>query len=45
MATRRGLAPEVPSGACFGANAVPCGNGVVRVGDIVRVLRWADGDV
>jgi uncharacterized protein YcbX len=45
MATRRGLAPEVPGGACFGAHAVPCGNGVVRVGDVVRVLRWTDGDV
>jgi uncharacterized protein YcbX len=40
--TRRGLAPEVPGGACFGVNAVPRKEGVVRVGDVVTVMSWAE---
>ena len=40
MKFRTGVAPEDANKPCFGANGVPGGNGVIRVGDRVSVHEW-----
>ncbi|KAI0814790.1 MOSC N-terminal beta barrel domain-containing protein [Irpex lacteus] len=40
MKIRSGVDANNMNKACFGCNGVPSGNGVVRVGDIVRVKEW-----
>ncbi|KAH9854380.1 hypothetical protein C2E23DRAFT_818523 [Lenzites betulinus] len=35
--------PERMSKPCFGCNAIVGGEGVVRIGDRIEVLEWADG--
>ena len=42
MQFRTGLDPARLGDACFGCNAVPANEGIIRVGDIVEVLEWAD---
>ncbi|KAI0068321.1 hypothetical protein BV25DRAFT_1867320 [Artomyces pyxidatus] len=37
---RKGLDPGRPAFSCFGANAVPAGEGILRVGDVIAVKTW-----